>query len=295
MHADDPFADGRALAAELAASLPRSVDGPNLGQPRLDALERLDDAIVPDGPRYADAVWAVPYVDGTSPRGATHLVVLCKRLAGRHTDMRDRMLRHTESLSRAFDRHRMYGHPERPADFLPLVDDAAPETIAPDVKPHPYVAGFRQPALVASLLRQFILPRPGQPPRPLPGLTTPPSADALDFDRLELVPEAWIPADDRYADVVWSVPFRDTAPPDSGASHAVVVLKCEAEVRPDARVRVERQIAAIRRALDEHAACGHPEHPAVILPVVVYSGAAPWDAPGAVRTRPHGPPDRPGS
>ena len=290
MHASDPFADGSALAAELAASLPRSADAANLGKPRLDALERLDDDLAPDGPRYADAAWAVPYADGTSPRGATHLVVLCKRLPGRDAYIGDRMLRHAESLSRAFDRLGLFGHPEHPADFLPLVDDA-PQPIPPEVQPHPYVAGFRQPALVASLLREFILPGPGRPPRPLPGLATPPPADALDLDRLELLPEAWVPAEDRYADVVWSVPFRDGTRPASGATHAVLVLKCEAEVRPDAGVRVERQVAAVRRALDEHAACGHPERPAVVLPVVVYSGNAPWDAPGAVRTRPSDPPE----
>ena len=235
--------------------------------------------------------WAVPYVDGTSPRGATHLVVLCKRLPGGGADVYDRLLRHAESLSRAFDRLGLLGHPEHPVDFVPLVDDDAPQPIPADAQPHPYVAGFRHPELVASLLREFILPRPGRPARPLPGLTTPPPADALDLDRLELVPDAWIPAEDRYADVVWSVPFLPDARPDTGATHTVVVLKCEAEVRPDAGARVERQIAAVRRALDEHAACGHPDSPAVVLPVVVYSGNAPWDAPGAVRTRPNGPPE----
>ncbi len=290
MHASDPFADGSALAAELAAGLPRYVDAANLGEPRLDALQRLDDDLAPDGPRYADAAWAVPYVDGTSPRGATHLVVLCKRAPDAGADVYDHLLRHAESLSRAFDRLGLLGHPEHPVDFVPLVDDA-PQAIAADAQPHPYVSMFRQPVLVASLLRDFILPAPGQAARPHPGLTTPPPADALDLDRLALVPEAWIPAEDRYADVVWSVPFRDDSRPDSGATHAVVVLKCEAEVRPDAGVRVERQIAAVRRALDEHAACGHPDRPAVVLPVVVYSGNVPWDAPGAVRTRPNGPPE----
>ncbi len=291
MHESDPFADRAALAAELAAGLPRYVDAASLGEPRLDALERLDDDIAPDGPRHADAVWTVPYADGTSPRGATHLVVLCKR-SDRGADVYDRLLRHAESLSRAFDRLRLLGHPDHPVDFVPLVDDGlAPHPAPPDAEPHPYVAMFRHPALVESLLRDFVLPAPGQAARPLPGLTTPPPADALDLGRLALVPGAWIPAEDRYADVVWSVPFHDGSRPDSGATHTVVVLKCEAEVRPDAGVRVERQIAAVRRALDEHAACGHPDRPAVVLPVVVYSGSVPWDAPGAVRTRPNGPPE----
>ena len=85
-----------------------------------DALERVPDDWVPEGPRYADVAWAVPLA---RPRrsGPTHALLLFKCESTVRADAADRLLRHRESLARALDRHRALGHPHRPADVVPVV------------------------------------------------------------------------------------------------------------------------------------------------------------------------------
>ena len=278
--------DPATFASLLAAAFPEGFD--ELPPPRLDfaAIERLADGLVPDGPRYADLAWALPVRDpGTGP---THAVVLYRHRAGSDDDVRERMLRHAESLSRALDRMRRCGHPDRPAHFLPVVgpipDGAASGDVVHgleplDAEPHPFAAAFRQPAMVAALLKDFIL-ADGRARAGAPGL---PAVPRLDLERIARVPDDWVAPDARYADVVWSVPLRNDDDPDAGATHAVVMLKCESRVRDDAGERMQRHKVALADALNARGALGHPARPSVAVPVVVYSGERRWDAPGAVR------------
>lgn len=283
--------DPGTFARLLAAAFPEGFDDVTPARIDFGAIERLPDDWVPDGPRYAGLSWALPVRDPGA--GPTHVVVLYRHRSDTDDDVRERMLRHAESLSRALDRMRRCGHPDRPAHFLPVVgpipdgaaDGDAVHGLEPlDAEPHPYAPAFRQPAMVAALLRDFILAddraRAGAP-----GL---PAVPRLDLEGIARVPDDWVPPAARYADVVWSVPLRGDGDPDAGATHAVVMLKCESRVRDDAGERMQRHKTALADALDARGALGHPARPSVAVPVVVYSGERRWDAPGAVRVTPTG-------
>ena len=283
--------DPGTFADLLAAAFPEGFG--NMTPARLDfaAIERLPDDLVPDGPRYADVAWALPVRDPGA--GSTHAVVLYRHRAGSDDDVRERMLRHAESLARALDRTARFGHPERPVQFLPVVgpvpdaeaeSDAAHGPDAVDAEPHPYAAAFRHPATVAALLSDFIL-ADGRARAGAPGL---PAVPRLDLEGIARVPDDWVPPGERYADVVWSVPLRDDGGPGTGATHALVMLKCESRVRDDAGERMQRHKVALADALDARGALGHPARPSVAVPIVVYSGERRWDAPGAVRVTPDG-------
>lgn len=83
-------------------------------------LERIPDERVPPRTRYADVAWVVP-LRRPVPHGPTHAVVLFKCESAVRADAGDRLQRHRESLARAFDRARAYGHPARPVRFVPVV------------------------------------------------------------------------------------------------------------------------------------------------------------------------------
>ena len=85
-----------------------------------DALERVPDDWVPEGPRYADVAWAAPLAR-PQPAGPTHALLLFKCESAVRADAGERLQRHRESLARALDRHRAFGHPERPAQVVPVV------------------------------------------------------------------------------------------------------------------------------------------------------------------------------
>ena len=108
-----------------------------------------------------------------------------------------------------------------------------------------------------------------------------PGAERLDYERLTRVPDDWVPEGPRYADVSWAAPLRD--PAHHGPTHAVLLFKCESAVRADPGDRLVRHRESLARALDRHRAFGHPLRPAEVVPVVLYDGDTPWNAPGAVR------------
>ena len=285
------FRDPAAFARLLAAAFPEGFGDMTPARMDFAAIERLPDDWVPDGPRYADAAWALPVRDPGA--GPTHAVVLYRHREGPGDDVQERMLRHAESLSRALDRMARFGHPDRPVHYVPVVGpiteeaadcDAVHAPTPPDAVQHPYAAAFRHPATVAALLEDVIL-ADARARAGAPGL---PAVPRLDLERIARVPDDWVAPGARYADVVWSVPLVDDGGPDAGATHAVVMLKCESRVRDDAGERMQRHKAALADALDARRALGHPGRPSVAVPVVVYSGERRWDAPGAVRVTPGG-------
>ena len=131
---------------------------------------------------------------------------------------------------------------------------------------HPYIPLLRVARFVEVLLREQI---------------DPDAADALDFARLARIPDDWVPDGPRYADVSWSAPLAD--PASAGPTHAVLLFKCESAVRADAGERLQRHRESLARTLNRLGALGHPGRPARVVPVVLYSGNTPWNAPGAVR------------
>ena len=131
---------------------------------------------------------------------------------------------------------------------------------------HPYIPLLRVARFVEVLLREQVDPG---------------AASALDLARLARIPDDWVPEGPRYADVSWTAPLADPAP--AGPTHAVLLFKCESAVRPDAGDRLQRHRESLARALDRLGAFGHPARPALVVPVVLYNGDTPWNAPGAVR------------
>ena len=131
---------------------------------------------------------------------------------------------------------------------------------------HPYIPLLRVARFVEVLLREQV---------------DPDAARALDLGRLARIPDDWIPEGPRYADVSWAAPLA--APDPAGPTHAVLLFKCESAVRANAGDRLLRHRESLARALDRFGAFGHPARPARVVPVVLYDGETPWNAPGAVR------------
>ena len=269
------------LGDTIAPALLAGVHAAVAAKAHFAAAVLLDEDLVPDGPRYAHATWHVP-LRNAAPDDPASIVVLYRHRAGSGDDVRDRMVRHAESLTRALSRARRCGLPEHPPLFIPVLPEpgGGPAPLPPN--DHPCAPLFADPSLAAELVREFVLRRAGvrnDGSAVLPGM---PARD-LDFARMQRVPHDWIDPAVRYADVLWAVPYLDGPDPDSGATHALVVVRCEETVRPDAGVRLDLEIAALGRAFDARGAYGHPAAPATVVPVVVYTGTVRWDAPGAVR------------
>ena len=135
---------------------------------------------------------------------------------------------------------------------------------------HPYIPLLRVARFVEVLVRDHLLAGDDAP--------------AYDFAALERVPDDWVPDGPRHVDVAWAVPLARPRP--SGPTHALLLFKCESSVRADTGERLLRHRESLARALDRHRAFGHPDRPTDVFPVVLYDGAAAWDAPGAVRVTP---------
>ena len=115
-----------------------AVHGPAANRLDYARLTRIPDDWVPEGPRYADVAWAAPLLDA-NPAGPSHAVLLFKCERAVRPDASERLVRHRESLSRALDRLRAFGHPDRPAPVVPVVlyDGRAPWTAPGAVRAAP--------------------------------------------------------------------------------------------------------------------------------------------------------------
>ena len=134
---------------------------------------------------------------------------------------------------------------------------------------HPYVPLFAIPEVVEDLLRGFVFK--GRP-----------ELDHLHFAGMARVPDDWVPDGPRFADLMWSIPFCP-AEPQSKATHLLLLLKFESDVVNDMGQRLDRHAASLCREVSRRGAFGAPATPPLVAPVVVYNGAVPWNAPGAVR------------
>ena len=134
----------------------------------------------------------------------------------------------------------------------------------------PFLEFFAFPKVIEDLLRGFIM-------------RDNPLADNLDYDRMERVPDDWVPDGPRYADIVWSVPFLAGAYEGfDSPTHIIFIIKFVSEVIEDIGDHLGRHAASLHREIHRRGAFGAPVKPPVIAPIVVYNGRQPWDAPGGV-------------
>jgi hypothetical protein len=135
--------------------------------------------------------------------------------------------------------------------------------------PSPYLPLFSLACLVEDLLSGYIL-------------KDRPEFDELDFDQMTLVPDDWVPDGPRYADLMWSIPFR-TVHSATQATHLMLLLKFASTVVSDAGARLDRHAASLLREIGRRRAFGAPATPPLVMPVVIYDGDEPWNAPDAIR------------
>ena len=76
---------------------------------------------VPEGPRYADLMWSIPFHGLEPETQATHLLLLLKFESTVIPDMGKRLDRHTASLCREIDRRGAFGAPATPPVVTPVV------------------------------------------------------------------------------------------------------------------------------------------------------------------------------
>ena len=88
-----------------------------------DRMTRIPDDWVPEGPRYADVVWCIPFVsvEGEPDDGPTHLIVIIKFASEVVVDTGERLNRHAASLLREINWRAVFGAPERPPIIAPIV------------------------------------------------------------------------------------------------------------------------------------------------------------------------------
>ena len=101
-------------------------------------------------------------------------------------------------------------------------------------------------------------------------------ADRLDLDSLETMPTEFVDArlGQQRSDMVWRVNFRE----GGGELYVVVLTEFQSTVDRDMPLRMVKYTAQIyTKLLEEKRLPGRKLPP--VLPVVVYSGEAPWSAP----------------
>ena len=88
-----------------------------------DHMMRVPDDWVPDGPRYADMVWSIPFIADANeePDGPTHIILIIKFASDVINDVGERLGRHAASLYREIHRRRAFGAPVQPPVIAPIV------------------------------------------------------------------------------------------------------------------------------------------------------------------------------
>ena len=115
------FAFPRMVKDLMRGLLMRDVpDADNLDY---DHMVRVPEDWVPDGPRFAEIVWSIPFFadndrESDSP---THLVLIIKFASEVIDDVGDRLDRHAASLHREILRRRAFGAPLMPPLLAPIV------------------------------------------------------------------------------------------------------------------------------------------------------------------------------
>lgn len=98
-------------------------DSPEADSLDYDGMTRVPDDWVPEGPRYADLVWCIPFKADSEDEtvGPTHLIVVLKFVDEVVEDIGERLSRHAASLLREVIRRRAYGAPDTPPAIAPVV------------------------------------------------------------------------------------------------------------------------------------------------------------------------------
>lgn len=95
-------------------------------------MAQVPESWVPDGPRYAEATWSIPFRPQGGPREErVYILLLVKVLDVAPADVAERMDRHAASLWREILRRQAFGAPARPPQLMPIVLYGGAETWRP--------------------------------------------------------------------------------------------------------------------------------------------------------------------
>ena len=85
-------------------------------------MTQVPESWVPDGPRYAEATWSIPFrPDGGPQKERVYIVLIVKLLDAAPADVAERLDRHAASLWREILRRQAFGAPARPPQLIPMV------------------------------------------------------------------------------------------------------------------------------------------------------------------------------
>ena len=132
-----------------------------------------------------------------------------------------------------------------------------------------YKIVFAFPRMVRDLVRGFL-------PEPWTG--------GLDLDGLELLPTAYVGDgwQTRYGDRTWKIPFKQDTGRSPGA-YVVLLIEFQSEVDPTMPVRMLVYTGLLFQELLRKGQGLSGEHPLPLaIPLVVYNGRRPWNAPLSV-------------
>lgn len=99
-------------------------DTPDADSLDYELMTRVPDDWVPEGPRYADLVWCIPFraeTEQSQQAGPTHLIVVLKFVDEVVEDIGERLSRHAASLLREVTRRQAFGAPDTPPVVAPIV------------------------------------------------------------------------------------------------------------------------------------------------------------------------------
>ena len=108
--------------------------------------------------------------------------------------------------------------------------------------------------------------------------------ERLVYEDMVRVPDTWVEAQWRCADVVASIPLRPDGP-EPQPTHRVVAVKLARSGAPQLHDRLRRQVALLEREFVRRCVFGAPAHPPLVTAVVVQGRTMP-KGPRAARPKP---------
>ena len=93
----------------------------------------------------------------------------------------------------------------------------------------------------------------------------------LDFGSMVRIPDTWVAARWRCADVVSSIPLVPDGP-EPQPTHTVIAVKFATVAAPEVHERLGRHVALLEREFDRRGAFGAPAHPPLVTAAVVVEG-----------------------
>ena len=95
--------------------------------------------------------------------------------------------------------------------------------------------------------------------------------DRLVYEDMVRVPDAWVEAQWRCADLVASIPLRPDGP-EPQPTHRVVAVKLARSGAPQLHDRLRRHVALLEREFNRRCVFGAPAHPPLVTAAVVVQG-----------------------